>query len=118
MISNLINDKIQSVYQDFVEEVIEESEVIEVDEINPESLRTAFSHLDENGFRYQEAYIVINESEYERIHGVPVEEYKILPENTAIIIHKDAIAPSPPEMIKPGVIVYSKGIVTIKEDET
>lgn len=103
------------VYQDFVEEVIEESEVIEVDEINPDSLRTAFWHLDGNAFRYQEAFIFTKDLEYEEVHGVPVKKANNIPSDTVIVLHPKAIAPSPPEVMKPAIIVHPEAIVTIKE---
>lgn len=116
--NNAFQEVREKVYRDFVEEVIEASTVIETDEIDPEAFRDAFYELDNHGFDFSEAVIIINESEYEQIHGVPVKEYKILPENTAIIIHPNSIDPSPPEIVKPGIIVYPGGIVTLKKDET
>jgi hypothetical protein len=105
----------RQMHQDFVDDVIEDSEVIEVDKINPDSLRTAFWHLDGNAFRYEEAFIFTKDLAYEQVHGVPVKKANNIPDDTAIVLHPKAIAPSPPEVMKPAIIIHPEAIVTIKE---
>lgn len=114
--NNAQKDVLESIHREFVEEIIEKSEKIPVEEINPESFRTAFRHLDWGGFPYKETVIVTYKSEYQEVHDIPVYEYDIIPEGTAIVMHPDSVAPAPPEMVKPGVIAYPDGIVTLQEE--
>jgi len=112
---------VRRIYEEFVEELIENSTIIEVETINYDSILQGVKHIRENGFDREEINLLSSslQTVMQFRNCIQINEfdfYSTVPDNTVILFDEDTVRPSPPELIKPGIIVQPEGIVTLKSN--
>lgn len=113
----IIEKQFANMNEKFIQHVFDQSEKIEVEELNREAIHTGLHELESNGFMNSGVFIIQSGEDYPtgENYGRFIHQDPHIPEGKMLMIHEDAIAKTIPQDWRPWILKLPKGSIVIEE---
>jgi hypothetical protein len=104
---------VHGLHESFMEEIIQESDIWEVESFGLGEFRDAVHELHNRGFQREGIHVLSDYPYAFEIDGVQADVSPVVPDSHIVFIHERAVVN---HQSKVGVVAYPEGIITIREE--